>query len=172
VQNRAQRELDAVLGSPESPSFRLPTFSDRLNLPYIDAIVKEGLRYIPPVTAGLPHAVIQDDVYRGWLIPKGSIVIANAWGMLRDPSIYPDPEIFRPERFLPENSKTPEADPGSSGAFGFGKRVCPGRLLAENSVWIMVASLLACFHLEHKKDENGKDINIDYAASPLPEFIA
>ncbi|EEB95874.1 hypothetical protein MPER_05091 [Moniliophthora perniciosa FA553] len=55
---------------------RLPTFADREDLPYVEAIVKEVLRWNP------------DDVYNGWMIPKGSIVIGNTWAILRDENIY------------------------------------------------------------------------------------
>lgn len=122
VQRRAHMELDSVIGAPDSPLFRLPAFDDRSSLPYIDAIVKESIRYTPPAAAGVPHAVIQEDVYRGWAIPKGSIIIPNAWGMLRDPNVYSDPDTFRPERFLWKGTNPPEPDPGLNGVFGFGKR--------------------------------------------------
>jgi len=122
VQRRAQEELDSILGTPESPLFRLPNFNDRPNLPYIDAIVKESIRLIPPAATGVPHAVIQEDTYRGWVIPKGSMIIANAWAMLRDPNVYSDPESFRPERFLSDDTKLADPDPASNGVFGFGRR--------------------------------------------------
>lgn len=81
VQARAQRELDTVLG----PSWtRLPTFADRARLPYIQAIVLEVLRWNPAVPLGLAHRLTQDDVYRGWVIRKGTVVWANIWYVPRD----------------------------------------------------------------------------------------
>ena len=68
VQRKAQALLDAVLGND-----RLPNFSDRPNLPYIDAIVYELLRWRPPAPMGLPHALTQDDYYNGYFIPKGAL---------------------------------------------------------------------------------------------------
>jgi hypothetical protein len=130
VQTRAQAELDAVIGLPISDTFRLPTFSDRPNLPYIDAIVKESLRWLTVVATGVPHATTEKDVYRGWRIPKGSIMIANAWAMLHDPKTYADPFSFRPERFLPSEGQEPEPEPGISGAFGFGRRYAASLLLS------------------------------------------
>lgn len=58
---------------------RLPAFADRPSLPYLEAVFRELMRWRPPVPLGVPHAVIQDDVYKGYMMPKGSIVIANIW---------------------------------------------------------------------------------------------
>ena len=119
IQRRAQAEIDSIVGSSDSPLFRLPNSEDRVHTPYINALLKEILRWNPGTGTGVPHAVTQEDEYRGWRIPKGSIVVANAWGLLREGNAYKDPHIFRPERFLGEN---PEPDPSISGAFGFGRR--------------------------------------------------
>lgn len=78
IQCRAQAELDAVLGPPAQCT-RLPTFGDRAALPYVNAIVLEALRWQPSVPLGLAHQVSEDDVYRGWMIPKGTVVWANIW---------------------------------------------------------------------------------------------
>jgi cytochrome P450 len=86
IQTRAHAELDAESGPPTAATSRLPTFSDRPNFPYIDASLKESLRWLTAFTLGHPHPTTQDDVCRGWMIPKGSIVIANAWAMLHDPN--------------------------------------------------------------------------------------
>lgn len=74
VQRKAQAELDAVVGL-----MRLPDFEDQRSLPYIEAIVKECLRWQNVFTLGLPHRLMQDDEYDGYYIPKGSIVLGNIW---------------------------------------------------------------------------------------------
>lgn len=74
IQKKAQEELDRVIG-PD----RLPTWEDRPQLPYIDAILKETLRWNTATPLGVPHALIQDDVYEGMFIPGGATVIANIW---------------------------------------------------------------------------------------------
>lgn len=74
VQRKAQEELDRVIG----PN-KLPTFADRENLPYIDAVVKETLRWHPVGPIGLPHMTTADDIYEGYRIPKGSIILPNIW---------------------------------------------------------------------------------------------
>lgn len=120
-QRQAQVELDSITNVPGSASFRLPTFEDRTRTPFLDALIKEGLRWNPASGTGIPHAAMEEDVYRGWRIPKGSIVFGNAWGMLREGGhgAYKDPGMFKPERFLGDEK---EPDPGISGAFGFGRR--------------------------------------------------
>lgn len=113
VQRAAQEELDSVVGLD-----RLPSFDDRPNLPYINALVKELLRFAPVVPMGLPHVGLEDHVYNGYHIPKGAILLANIWNFHHDPTLYKDPNEFRPERFLGEK---PELDTHST-VFGFGRR--------------------------------------------------
>lgn len=84
IQARAQAELDALLrvDSPSSDQqqwTRLPTFADRVRLPYVNALVLEVLRWNPAVPLGLAHRVTRDDVYRGYFIPQGTVVWANIW---------------------------------------------------------------------------------------------
>lgn len=71
---RAQAEVDRVVGS-----HRLPDFDDQPALPYITAILKELLRWQQVDTLAVPHRLTQDDVYRGYFIPRGSTIIGNAW---------------------------------------------------------------------------------------------
>lgn len=66
VQKRAQEELDRVVGSS-----RLPAFEDRDQLPYIEAIYREVLRWQPPLSLCIPHILDEDDYYKGYFIPKG-----------------------------------------------------------------------------------------------------
>lgn len=118
VQEQVQAKLDAVLGPTTSPAFRLPTFDNSPNLPYIEAMLKESLRWMPIAPMGIPHAAMHEDVYCGWRIPKGTIVVANAWAILRDEKTYPDPLTFHPKCFL---GSDPAPHPGLVDAFGFGR---------------------------------------------------
>ncbi|KAI0777348.1 cytochrome P450 [Trametes elegans] len=125
VQATAQRELDTLLGSSWA---RMPMFADRARLPYVSAVVLEVLRWNPAVPLGLAHRLTQDDVYRGLEIPKGTVVWANIWSMLQDPAVFPEPQEFRPERYLDKdgNLRSLERyeDPSVIG-FGFGRRYAP-----------------------------------------------
>lgn len=74
VQQKAQEELDAVIGQS-----RLPEFSDRNSLPYINALVKELHRWHVVTPIGVPHLSTDDDEYEGYFIPARSLVCPNLW---------------------------------------------------------------------------------------------
>ncbi|KAK7039658.1 cytochrome p450 [Favolaschia claudopus] len=148
VQKNAQAAIDEVVGRD-----RLPDFED--NIPYVDAVVHEVLRWRPVVT-GAPHAVMEDDIYKGYHIPAGSIVIGNAWAILHDEATYgPNTDQFIPERWLTVDGKINKEIPDSSPAFGFGRRICPGRDMAQWSVWISAASILSVFNIRKSLDKEG-----------------
>jgi cytochrome P450 len=79
--------------------------------------------------------------------------------ILHNPEIYPDPEEFKPERFLDKGGSFRE-DPRITLAFGAGKRICPGREFAEAALFIVASSVLSVFNLAKAKDENGHDIPV------------
>ncbi|KAF9872128.1 cytochrome p450 oxidoreductase [Colletotrichum karsti] len=145
VQKKAQEEIDRVIGSQ-----RLPNVHDRENLPYIEAVVMEVLRWHPIGPMGLPHASSEDAVYGGYRIPKDSYLMPNIWWFTHDPDVYSDPFEFRPERFL---QSEPETDPRKF-AFGFGRRVCSGKMLAETSMYLNFAQSLAVFNINKPIDDD------------------
>ncbi|KAF7342868.1 O-methylsterigmatocystin oxidoreductase [Mycena sanguinolenta] len=151
-QVKAQKEIDSVVGD-----MRLPEFRDRKELPFVESILQETLRWIPTVPLGVPHCARENDIYCGMLIPKGSLVFANIRAMGLDESVYSDPTSFRPERFLPQPAGAGEPH-FSNVAFGFGRRICTGQYLADQSLWIAIASILATCTITKAVDENGNII--------------
>ncbi|KAJ7274327.1 cytochrome P450 [Mycena haematopus] len=147
VQRKAQAELDTVIGR-----HRLPEFRDRDDLVYISCIIKEVLRWRPVAAIAAPHYTTEDDRYKGWHIPARTTVICNIWAILHDENTYKDPESFIPERFMGENK---EMDPAF--AFGFGRRVCPGRFFADDSLFLLVASILHVFTISKPLDDQGEE---------------
>ncbi|KAJ7474696.1 cytochrome P450 [Mycena latifolia] len=148
---RAQNEIDAVVG-PD----RLPTFSDRASLPYVDAILNETYRWGVPVPLSLPHRLMEDDVYRGMFIPKGSLIFGNVWAIMRDETLFPNAAAFLPERYM-ENidpALAKKRDPRRY-VFGFGRRRCPGVHLVESSAWLLIATVLATLDISKAKDNFG-----------------
>ncbi|PAV17544.1 cytochrome P450 [Pyrrhoderma noxium] len=141
VQRNAQEEIDRVVGND-----RFPSVEDRKRLPYIDAIVREVLRWHPVVPLGVPHAVARDNIYNGYFIPKGSIVVPNIWNFTHDPARYHEPMEFKPERFFETESRAPEMDPHML-SFGFGRRICPGREFADTSLYLNIAMSLSVFNI-------------------------
>ena len=90
VQKRAQEELDSVIGLD-----RLPTLEDKPSLPYIAALIKECLRWRSVVPLSVPHVLTEDDEYKGYYLPKGSLVISNIWYSSSDwPSFTSDSFLF------------------------------------------------------------------------------
>ncbi|KAJ3969084.1 cytochrome P450 2 Le.CYP2 [Lentinula raphanica] len=154
IQKRGQEEIDRVIGKD-----RLPTFEDRSSLPYVEAIYREVMRLYPPLPTGAAHRSMKDDFYRGYHIPKGCSVIPNIWAMNRDEDIYSNPAKFSPERHF-DRSGGPFTNINDITAFGFGRRVCAGRYMADNTVWLAVVSALATLTLGKAKDEKGDEIDI------------
>ncbi|KAK2033146.1 flavonoid 3-hydroxylase [Colletotrichum zoysiae] len=151
VQKKAQEEIDRVVGSE-----RLPTPDDRDRLPYVGAIVTEIIRWWPVGPMGLPHKNMEETTYRGYRIPKSSILMANIWAFTHDPTVYKNPMEFWPERFLEGQGREPEFDPRKL-SFGFGRRICPGKVLAENTLFLSISQSLAVFQVA-KKVVDGKVI--------------
>ncbi|KAL4260675.1 cytochrome P450 family protein [Pleurotus pulmonarius] len=148
---KAQQEIDSVIG-PE----RMPEFEHKDSLPYVNALINETLRWRPVAAlGGSPHAVTSDDKYHGMYIPKGSTVFANLVGIMHDPGTFPDPDTFRPERFL-ETSDPCFKD--FTLPFGFGRRICPGMHLARNSVFMNITRILWGFNILPKKDNRNRDV--------------
>jgi cytochrome P450 len=74
--------------------------------------------------------------------------------MLHDPTSYPEPHIFKPERFLNTDGSLRD-DPNLTSAFGFGKRICPGKHIVDATLFIVVASLFSAFNIE--RGESSED---------------
>ncbi|KAI1333660.1 cytochrome P450 oxidoreductase OrdA-like protein [Xylariaceae sp. FL0016] len=149
IQEKAREEIDRVIGTS-----RLPNLQDRDKLPYVEAVVKEAYRWHPIAPMGLPHVATEDDICEGYLIPKDALILPNIWLFAHDPEVYQDPMSFNPDRFLGSN---PAPHPYDF-VFGFGRRVCPGRLLADTSVWLTVARSLAALNIRKAVTSNGIEI--------------
>ncbi|KAH9929328.1 cytochrome P450 [Fomitopsis serialis] len=154
IQRKAQAELDRVIGND-----RLPEFSDQRSLPYISAVVQEVLRWRPVTPLAVPHRLTSEDEFHGYRLPAGAIVVGNGWAMLHDEKRFPNPEEFIPERFLtPDGELNDKMKDAELPAFGFGRRICPGRYLACASLWISVASVLSTMEIHKLLDDRGTPI--------------
>ncbi|THU86673.1 cytochrome P450 [Dendrothele bispora CBS 962.96] len=161
IQRKAQAEIDATIGTN-----RLPEFNDRPSLPYVEALYREIFRYRPVTPLGIPHAAIEESFYNNFFIPKGTVVISNIWAMSRDSEIYNDPDKFMPERFLTEDGNLNNDDLPLS--YGFGRRICVGRLLAEDVCWLAIVSTLATCDITTKEDEHGEPVKVE---DSLPDSL-
>ncbi|KAH8091810.1 cytochrome P450 [Cristinia sonorae] len=170
---KAQAEIDAVVGRN-----RLPNAGDRDKLTYTRALMREIIRWRSIGPLGVPHYLMEDDVFEGYHIPKNSIVFFNQWAMNNDREVYGDPEIFRPERFLDENEEREVIPPNTHGEghtlFGYGRRRCPGFAVANNTILLNIATILWAFNIEKGRDAEGNlvtpnpDDQIDEGLVVLP----
>jgi hypothetical protein len=159
-QMKAQEELDRICGD------RAPSFGDLQNCPVVRSIIREAFRWRSPLPMGVPHVSNRDDVYEGYYIPKGSVVFALEWqvptntlhmarevltvsrALNQDSAIYPEPETFKPERWLEPKYPTYKEPlayypslKGHSG-FGWGRRACPGQDHSEIVHFTVISMIL------------------------------
>ncbi|PVF97215.1 cytochrome P450 [Serendipita vermifera] len=148
---------------------RLPQVSDRPHLPYAEAVWKEAIRWSPVIPLGVPHVNDQDEVIRGYFIPKGTMIQQNVKMMLNDPDVWGDPEVFRPERFLePEAALRPNP---LTVQFGWGMRICPGLHFADRIILHMVVTIISLYKIEPLEGHqipDPKDIHYDSKAVQQP----
>ncbi|KAI0319727.1 cytochrome P450 [Amylostereum chailletii] len=143
IAKKVQDELDTVVGRS-----RLPTFEDEKHLPYLNAFIKEYIRYWPVVPVAVPHATTRADRYGHYEIPAGATVYGNIDAIVKDPELFENPREFRPERFLQQGpEKLPPHLADFNISFGFGRRVCPGMHVALQSNFIVLARLLWAFDI-------------------------
>ncbi|GKT82454.1 cytochrome P450 [Colletotrichum tofieldiae] len=149
-QEKARAELDRLCGTE-----RVPKWTDFDNLPYVNCIVKEGLRIRPVIPAGIPHRAKQDHWYDGMLIPAGSTIFIPAYALNHSSESSPDPSNYNPDHFIPQANKlAPELAAASRYSerdhysYGAGRRICVGFHLAERTQWRIIAQILWAFKIE------------------------
>ncbi|XP_059279237.1 cytochrome P450 CYP82D47-like [Lycium ferocissimum] len=146
---KAQDELDTHVGKN-----RWVQESDIKNLVYLHAIVNESLRLYPAAPLLLVHESREDCVVGGYDIPKGTRLLVNILKLHYDPNTWPNPQEFKPERFL-----TTHKDVDVRGnhfeliPFGSGRRMCPGVSLGLQVVQYVLAVLLQGFEIKRPSDE-------------------
>ncbi|GAB1525884.1 hypothetical protein RhiTH_009050 [Rhizoctonia solani] len=146
VQEKAQREIDQVVGTD-----RLPTTEDRAKLHYVERLLAEIVRWHPSAPFGVPHVCTEENVYRGYRIPKGAIMMGHIGAAVKEERVYKDAERFDPDRFLDPTVPPPQA-------FGWGLRICPGQHFFREMFYIEVVLLLATMNIERYIDDNGEEI--------------
>uniref|UniRef100_A0A0E0F797 Cytochrome P450 n=1 Tax=Oryza meridionalis TaxID=40149 RepID=A0A0E0F797_9ORYZ len=141
---KARAEIDANVGMT-----RLVEEANMAKLPYIHCVIKETLRLrtVGPVIPA--HEAMEDCTVGSFCVPRGTMILVNAWAIHRDSNVWDAPEEFRPERFLDANiAVTVPMMP-----FGLGRRRCPGEGLAMRVVSVSLAALIQCFNWEVGNDD-------------------
>ncbi|XP_039315233.1 probable cytochrome P450 305a1 [Solenopsis invicta] len=139
VQRKLHEEIDAVIGN------RTPSLEDRKKMPYTEAILNESQRLTSVVVLLAPHRTVEDTILDGYKIPKDTIVLLNVHCNNMDPDVYPDPNSFRPERFINKdgNYQTQE----NLIQFGKGKRRCIGEVLARSAIFLLFVGVMQKYRL-------------------------
>ncbi|RDA93281.1 hypothetical protein CP533_2066 [Ophiocordyceps camponoti-saundersi (nom. inval.)] len=152
VAKEAQAEIDRVCGD------RMPDLNDVPELPFIRGCMKESLRWMPAAVLGVPHAVVQDDEYQGYHIPKGAAVIFNVWAIHNDPKRHPDPRQYNPSRWAGDNQNSAQAAVNADATkrdhfvFGAGRRMCQGMHIADRSLFLAMSRTLWAFDIKRAVD--------------------
>lgn len=155
VMSKATKELELTIGRGKPVEE-----SDITKLPYLQAILKETFRLHPPVPLLLPRKADRDVNICGYIIPKDAQVLVNVWTIGRDSSIWGNPNLFYPERFLVSDidvkGRNFELAP-----FGGGRRICPGMQLAMRMLLLMLGSLINTFDWKLEDGMSIEDVDID-----------
>lgn len=171
VQSAAHEELVRVTGLSRSP-----VLHDRAHCPYVRACVREILRLVPSTSNGIAHYSTEDITYKGYHIPKNTVVSLNLWALCHDEDRYEEPTNFRPERYLDVDAKeryesNSRIQPYGPDRFiwGAGRRICPGIYLADNSLFVALAKILWAFEIRPPLNQAGHECALDMSEESYEE---
>lgn len=142
---KARIELDSVVGHN-----RLIDEHDIHRLPYLNNIINETFRLYPAAPLLVPHQSLDDAMIQGFEVPRGTMLLVNAWALHRDPEVWDDPTSFWPERFegLHQSSYAHQLIP-----FGVDRRACPGAGLGRRTAALGLGALIQCFEWQRVGEE-------------------
>ncbi|XP_075553184.1 cytochrome P450 2J4-like [Dermacentor variabilis] len=155
LQRRIHAEIDVVLASGENSHI---SWSDRCRMPYTQAFMWETMRCKPVNPLSLMRYASTDVKVGKYVIPRGSVVIGSLWSIFYDAAYWGDPEAFRPERFLADDGTRPQK-PERFIPFSYGKRACPGEVIANMETFIYFTTILQHFTVEAPPD--GQNLVLD-----------
>ncbi|CAI0421305.1 unnamed protein product [Linum tenue] len=152
--SRLVSEIEQTAGTD-----RLLDETDLPNLNYLHNVIDETLRLYPPVPLLIPHESSQETRVCGYTVPKGAMLLVNAWSLHRDPELWTEPERFSPERFEgAEPAMKRKENKYRLVPFGAGRRACPGDLLGTKVVAMALGGLVQGFELG--KIDEGVEIDM------------
>ncbi|XP_037546340.1 cytochrome P450 2U1 [Nematolebias whitei] len=138
IQDKVHAEIAAVVGRRRPPSL-----TDKGSLPFTEATIMEVQRLAAVVPLSVPHMASETTEFRGYTVPKGTVLLPNLYSVHRDPRVWDDPDTFNPERFLDDEGQLLRKE--FLVPFGLGRRVCMGEQLAKMELFLTLTGLLQTF---------------------------
>ncbi|XP_049581282.1 cytochrome P450 2F3-like [Syngnathus scovelli] len=157
IQEKMQQEIDTIIGRE-----RCVHMEDRKSMPFTDAVIHEVQRFLDIVPFSLPHYTLWDVSFRGYTIPKNTIIVPLLHSVLKDQTQWAEPQSFNPQHFLDRNGnfkKNPAFMP-----FSAGKRACVGESLARMELFIFLVSLLQHFSFSCPGGPDSLDLTPEYSS--------
>ncbi|XP_059517955.1 cytochrome P450 2U1 [Myotis daubentonii] len=161
VQEKVHEEIERVIGAD-----RVPSFTDKAQMPYTEATIMEVQRLTMVVPLSIPHMTSEETVLQGYTIPKGTVIVPNLWAVHRDPAIWEKPDDFNPNRFLDDQGQLIKRE--TFIPFGIGKRVCMGEQLAKMELFLTFVSLMQSFTFALPKDSQKPLLTGKYGLTLAP----
>lgn len=162
IQERCQKEIDEVLAGKDEP-----TFDDRHNMPYVQAMIHEVQRVANTVPLSVTHCAIKDTELHGYSIPKGTLIIPNMVSVLKEKGQWKHPDQFNPDNFL--NSQGEFVKPEAFLPFSAGPRMCLGEGLARMELFFITVTLLRKFRFTWPEDAGEPDYTPVYGVTLTPQ---
>jgi cytochrome P450 len=135
---------------------------DRLGeLPYLQLVIKETLRLHVPGPLLIPRECQEHCRVLGYDVPKGAMVLVNAWAIARSPEYWEEPDAFDPDRFAGDAARDFRGNDFEFIPFGAGRRICPGMAFGLANIELGLASLL--FHFDWSLPEGVVPSEMDMA---------
>ncbi|XP_068991148.1 probable cytochrome P450 304a1 isoform X1 [Neodiprion pinetum] len=137
IMEKVQKQIDTVIGRD-----RLITLNDRVNLPYVEATIREVMRVETMTPWSVAHRATERGTLDGFDVPKNAVLVTDLYSMHHDPEMWGDPEEVRPERFLTEDGHMGK---DRSLPFGAGGRLCAGETFARQFLFLTFSTLVQNF---------------------------
>ena len=141
VQRQMHEEIEKVIGG------RTPTVEDKKNMPFVEAVILESMRFKTPSPLAVPHCAVKHARIGDFVVPKGTPIIINLHSLTRDSEIWEHPNAFKPEHFLTPAGQLDRDKAAQMSPFGMGKRKCIGEVLTKNYLFIWLVSIAQKFQI-------------------------
>lgn len=156
IQEKVYEEIKTIFGDSDRPV----TFNDTLEMKYLERVIMETLRMYPPVP--IIARKLNQDVQlssENYVLPKGTTVVIATYKMHRRADLFPNPEVFNPDNFLPENTSTRHYY--SYVPFSAGPRSCVGRKYAMLKLKILLTTILRNYRIKSNLTEKDFRLQAD-----------